>query len=914
MAESESNSPGADSNSAHNDNGGPPSDRNGSSSDRDLIAAARAQAEGAVSRRTWAVRAPAHIPGYEIVREIHRGGQGIVYQAIQHATKRKVAVKVMRDNPLIGSRGRARFEREVEILGQLQHPNIVSVIDSGEVEGSFYYVMDYISGRALDEYVTDANLSLRDMLDLFQRICKAISAAHLKGVIHRDLKPSNILVDPDGAPHIVDFGLAKIATGEVDDTSRMQLMTITGQFIGSLPWASPEQAIGAPDQIDIRTDVYSLGVLLYQMVTGGQFPYEVVGNMRDVLDNIVKREPARPSTIKRSVDDDVETIVLKCLSKERDRRYQSAGDLGRDIGRYLQGAPIEAKRDRGWYVLRKTLRRYKPHVAVAAVFLVTLIVFAGVMTGMWRSAESARREAVAARESETAALAAESTARARAERNFGAVRHLAHTFMFDFYDEVMPLRGTTRAQELIIAEAAAYLEQVKEEGSDDPEFLRELADAHERLGDLRGGVGMKAATTGSLQDAKREYEAAKQIRSRLLEKAPEEARAHAEMAESVYRDGWIAQQDRRYEEASGLYGRAVQMYEKAIELAGDEDTRRAYEEARHGKTRWVGEVELRRAQETSDEQAVSRHRRVAMQRFDETIGYWSKRSANDPADAYAEVKLARATDQKATAVVELGHELRREGEALVDEERGDRAVVRLRAAIDRYEAAFELSRQALSRLEAAAERAPGETEALRSLWLSRHNAGLALMWKAKTMALLETMSVDVDEPAEELHANALVWYQRALDVAQQLAWSDAANLQAQRDHVVCLNKVGNQQLALGELAQAMLTFAESLRVREDIYKIDPTQRHRSDLAVGQYKLGQAIERMADAAADATPAPAQRLEQYVQAGTLYTECEKNYRAIATEGGALNTGNLETVRRAIERVNARVVELVDRSGGE
>ena len=143
-----------------------------------------------------------------------------------------------------------------------------------------------------------------------------MNAAHLRGVIHRDLKPGNIRVDADGEPHILDFGLAKVAMPETMDSSLPEVMTITGQFLGSLPWASPEQAEGRPEKIDVRTDVYSLGVILYHMLTG-RFPYEVVGNMRDVLDNILKAEPAKPSTVRRQINDEVETIVLKCLAKER---------------------------------------------------------------------------------------------------------------------------------------------------------------------------------------------------------------------------------------------------------------------------------------------------------------------------------------------------------------------------------------------------------------------------------------------------------------------------------------------------------------------------------------------------------------------------------------------------------------------
>ncbi len=360
---------------------GAPGDRPASSADDDLIAAARLAAEARSSGPAEPdLPAPDYFPGYVVVREIHRGGQGIVYQAVHKGTKRKVAIKVMREGALASVKERTRFEREVEILAQLDHPCIVAVHDSGSVEGRFFYVMDYISGATLDVWISQKELPIAEVLELFVKICEAVNAAHLKGVIHRDLKPANVRVDANGRPHIVDFGLAKVATGDFSDDDR--LMTMTGQFIGSLPWASPEQAQGIPGMIDVRTDVYSLGVMLYQMLTG-RFPYQVVGNMRDVLENILRSEPARPSTVRRQINNEIETIVLKCLAKERERRYQNAGEVSRDILHYLRGEPIEAKRDSGWYVLRKTARRYRGAFAAGAVFLVLLVAFAAAMSVLY---------------------------------------------------------------------------------------------------------------------------------------------------------------------------------------------------------------------------------------------------------------------------------------------------------------------------------------------------------------------------------------------------------------------------------------------------------------------------------------------------------------------------------------------------
>ncbi|MBU0638545.1 MAG: serine/threonine-protein kinase [Planctomycetes bacterium] len=368
------------------------------------------------------------IEGYELTRELSRGGQGVVYQAVQKSTKRRVAIKVMKEGPFVGPADRARFEREVQVLGQLQHPNIVTIHDSGAAAGSFYFVMDYISGRALDEHVLLAKPSIDDTLRLFAQICDAVNAAHLRGVIHRDLKPGNIRIDPEGQPHVLDFGLAKIVTGEVTEGTRPQVMSLTGQFFGSLPWASPEQAEAVPSKIDIRTDVYSLGVILYYLLTG-RFPYEVVGNMHDVLDNILKAVPARPSTIRLAaggragrLNDEIDTIVLKCLSKERERRYQSAGELARDVRHYLAGEPIEAKRDSGWYVLKKSLRRYRAAVITAAAFLVLLVGSAATSTALYlrseneaRNARRAESEQSRARKQAEDALEREVAARAEAE-------------------------------------------------------------------------------------------------------------------------------------------------------------------------------------------------------------------------------------------------------------------------------------------------------------------------------------------------------------------------------------------------------------------------------------------------------------------------------------------------------------------
>jgi serine/threonine protein kinase/WD40 repeat protein len=407
---------------------------------RDRLARIRADNEFltgfAVEGSLPAVRTaePSHeisIPGYQVVREIRRGGQGVVYQAVQRSTKRDVAIKVMKQGPFATLADRSRFTREIETLGGLDHPNIVAIHDAGVISGFHYFVMDYVDGEALDEYVaarrhlapnvlhaaeppspvgsTDAprpivddsarparrraGLELASVLGLFIKICDAVHAAHLRGVMHRDLKPSNIRVDRSGEPHVLDFGLAKSTDAERDSA-----MTRTGQFVGSLPWASPEQVEGDSARIDLRTDVYSLGAILFQILTGA-LPFDIGSNLRSVFENVVNRPPPRPSAVRSStggppLDDELDTIVLKCLSKDPERRYQSAGDLARDLRRYLSGDAIEAKRESAMYVLRKTLQRYRFRVAAAVAFVALLGVFGVVMAVLYRHSTRLEKEAV----------------------------------------------------------------------------------------------------------------------------------------------------------------------------------------------------------------------------------------------------------------------------------------------------------------------------------------------------------------------------------------------------------------------------------------------------------------------------------------------------------------------------------------
>lgn len=354
-----------------------PSSSTGSASgELGLIQAARIQAQHRSRPAMQGIGLAAGIPGYTIVRELHRGGQGVVYLARQEGTGRQVAIKLMREGALARQSDRIRFEREIQVLAQLDNPNIVTIHDSGVAGGCAYYVMDFITGRKLDEFVEHNELSINDTLRLFIKVCNAINAAHLRGVIHRDIKPGNIRVAPDGEPHVLDFGLAKLESVEGDASDDLTQMTATGQFIGSLPWASPEQAQGDGTKIDVRTDVYSLGVILYQLICK-QFPYQINGSMPEVAARIINETPSKLSTHNRGVGAELDTITLKALAKSRAHRYQTPGDLARDVERMLAGEPIEAKRDNWWYMLSKMIKRHCVLIAGIVAFASVLLVLLG---------------------------------------------------------------------------------------------------------------------------------------------------------------------------------------------------------------------------------------------------------------------------------------------------------------------------------------------------------------------------------------------------------------------------------------------------------------------------------------------------------------------------------------------------------
>jgi hypothetical protein len=302
------------------------------------------------------------VPGYRIEHEIHRGGQGIVYRAVQETTKRVVALKVLLGGCDATGREHRRFEREIELVSRLDHPGIVTLYDSGVSDRTPWCAMEFVDGLRLDEWVRQARPPMREKIELARRIASAVAHAHHRGVIHRDLKPANVLVDERGEPHVLDFGAALAAADVVD---RMR-MTAPGEFLGTLAYAAPEQLLGRTQAIDTRTDVHALGSLLYELLTG-HLPFEGSGGLAEIAERVTTQLPRVPSFHAPSIDRDLDAILMKALATEPADRYGSAEAFARDLGRHLAGEPVEARRHSVAYVLRKHLARRRKSLVAAAV-------------------------------------------------------------------------------------------------------------------------------------------------------------------------------------------------------------------------------------------------------------------------------------------------------------------------------------------------------------------------------------------------------------------------------------------------------------------------------------------------------------------------------------------------------------------
>ena len=338
---------------------------------------------------------PAMIGEFRIVRVIGEGGMGLVYEAEQTQPRRTVALKVIRPGWVTPAMLR-RFDHEVELLGRLEHPAIARIYAAGTADTGHgpqpYFAMELVTGEPLVWYSNQSKLSINDRLQLLIKLCDGVQHAHGKGIIHRDLKPGNVLVTSDGQPKILDFGVARAIDSDVQSPT---VQTDMGQLIGTLQYMSPEQAAGNPALLDTRSDIYSLGVIAYELLSG-QLLYDLKALMiHEVVRVIREHEPTRLSSVNREFRGDLETIVSKALQKEKERRYQTASEFAADIHRHLENRPITARPPSAMYQFRKFARRNRTFTAAAFMVLLALVLgIAGTSMGMVRAKHQRNRAEV----------------------------------------------------------------------------------------------------------------------------------------------------------------------------------------------------------------------------------------------------------------------------------------------------------------------------------------------------------------------------------------------------------------------------------------------------------------------------------------------------------------------------------------
>jgi tetratricopeptide (TPR) repeat protein len=387
---------------------------------------------------------------YRIVSVLGRGGMGAVYLAerADGAFEQRVAIKV------IQSHGPSaflleRFQQERQILARLSHSNIATLFDGGRCpDGSPYFVMEYVSGQNIDLFCDRAALALSDRLRLFLKVCDAVRYAHQNLIVHRDLKPANILVNADGQPKLLDFGIAKVLDQVGTGIAQTSTRVLTPEY------ASPEQVRGDP--ISTSTDIYSLGAVLCRILSGSP-PHELTG--RSPLDAARAIAEAQPVAF-HQLPADINAILQKALHNDPSRRYRTVDELSADIQRFLEGRTVLAAPDSWTYRARKFVRRN--WIVVGAMAAVFAALTAGAGVALWQAR--------------------------RAERRFDDVRKLANTFLFDFESAIHNISGATSARLLVVKTAGEYLERLAAEAHGDRVLIRELADSYKKLGDAEGSA------------------------------------------------------------------------------------------------------------------------------------------------------------------------------------------------------------------------------------------------------------------------------------------------------------------------------------------------------------------------------------------------------------------------------------------
>jgi tetratricopeptide (TPR) repeat protein len=807
------------------------------------------------------------IPGLRILYELHRGGQGVVYAAVQESTGRRVALKLLLGGRLSSTIQRRRFEREVDLAASLTHPNIVKVFDRGDApSGEPYYIMELVEGVPLDAYLRERDPAPRQRLELLRRVADAVSYAHQRAVMHRDLKPANILIDERDEPHVLDFGLAKPA----EHAATLSPATEAGGFVGTLRYASPEQVKGDPDAVDVRTDVYSLGVILYESLAG-RFPYPEGASLSALIRSISNDAPLRPRLANPRLAPDLETIILKAMEKDPARRYQSASELAADIHRFLRSEPITARPPTPAYQLRKLAERHKPLVgALAATFAVLLAALVAISASLVQTAR----------------------ARDAAQRRFDQVQSLARTFIHDIHDDIANLPGATRARERLVSTALEYLDSLAADAADDRGLALDLADAYNRVGDVQGNPDVP--NLGDMPGALASYRKALDLYNAVLDDRPDDAAARRGSGLALEHTGNIQMYMGDSAEGVASFRAALATFERGAET--DEP------EVRFDFLRDVGALRMKLGRALiatgADAEARGAIRAGLELRADLAAGL------PDRLDLQRELSQSQ---------VSLGDELRYAGD--------------LPGALERYLAA-EAIRARIVGLQ------PGNATAMRDLAVvhnrignvhldleqydlaqaayERYHATCAALAEADpdNVAARRDLGVSLEKLADLRYETgrldeAVEWFGRCIAVREALVAGFPETDRFQQDLSIALQLLGNVHMAADRPLEARTVYGRALEIRLPLLEADPANARLRNLVMGaHYKL--ATTHVAVAEHDASRSPGERRAEWRAAIDAWERSLAILRAMRDDG-SLPPGNealIEEIASEISRCREKI----------
>jgi serine/threonine protein kinase len=716
---------------------------------------------------------------YQIVEQIGAGGMGEVYRAFRadDQYRMEVALKVVRTGQDSAS-VITRFKNERQILASLEHPNIARLLDGGTTdEGVPYLVMELVDGVPIDQYCDVHKLNITSRLQLFRQVCAAVQHAHQHLVIHRDIKPSNILVTEDGSPKLLDFGIAKIfdSVGSVEATV---LRPMTPEY------ASPEQIRG--EAITTASDTYSLGVVLYQLLTGHS-PYRSdVSTPAKLADAITHDEPVRPSIsvqstatissagssrelnpetvsstrevspdrLRQRLRGDLDFILLKALRKESARRYVSVDQFSEDVRNHLEALPVTARKGTWSYLAGKFVRRHRTGVAAAALIVVMLVAGIVVILREARIAEANRQ---------------------RAERRFNDVHKLADSLMFEVHDSIRELPGATQARKLIMERAQQYLDSLTQDSQSDPVLLRDLAAAYVRLAGVQGDA--LDANLGNSAQALQNDRRAVELLKTCVSLQPSNPANLGALASGYH---ILSAELSHVGDKNGSKDSA----QKSLQII--EPLARSYpqnQEVQYG----LGAAYEQIAGLFAEENDLGR----AIDFYEKSLEVYQRLGTAYPANPRYQTEISFAHKH-------LGSVLAVQSQ--------------LQPALDHYRAALAID-------EANLNLDPGNAQTRYNITYTYSDTGWVLKQKG-----------DFDA--------ALDYYGKALQIREALAAADPEDTRARRGIAKTCTYMGDIFLAKGKIDQCLASFRRGLDIREALFKKDPAnQSLRLDVADSEARIG-----------------------------------------------------------------------------